>query len=101
MRIFMIFINSIFWLWLFIVPTGVLGFLAVWLYFRSSGNLPYSIIIGAIGVTLGIVLAEYVRKKYGLDHFFGRLSATPELDDFNKVEEGNDSKNLAAKSKVN
>lgn len=69
MKIFMFFINTIFWLWIFIVPATGLGFLAFWLYNKSSGNLPYSIIIVVVGIVSGIGLAEYVRRKYGLDNF--------------------------------
>jgi uncharacterized membrane protein YeaQ/YmgE (transglycosylase-associated protein family) len=76
----MFFINAIFWLWLFIVPTGILGFLALWLYLKTKNNLPYSIILGLVGIVLGVLLAEYVRKKYGLSNFFGRIIATPDID---------------------
>ena len=87
MKIFMFFINTIFWLWIFIVPTAGLGFLAFWLYNKSSGNLLYSIIIAVIGIVSGIGFAEYVRRKYGLDNFFGRLSATPDIDRGNILDE--------------
>lgn len=87
MKIFMFFINAIFWIWLFIVPAGILGFIAVWLYVKSSQNLVYSIIIGLVGVITGIILAEHVRKKYGLDNFFGRLRATPDIDGGNILDE--------------
>ena len=87
MRIFMFFINSIFWLWLFIVPAGLLGFLALWLYVKSPDNFIFSISISVAGVILGIVLAEFVRRKYGLDNFFGRLHATPDIDGENILDE--------------
>jgi len=80
MRVFMFFINGIFWLWLFVVPTGILGFAAFWLYIKNPGNIIFSIIISIIGIVSGFFLAEYVRKKYGLDNFFGRISATPDID---------------------
>jgi len=87
MKILMFFINAIYWLWLFIVPTGIFGFVAVWLYLKSSKNLPFSIIIGLIGITIGVTFAEYIRKKYGLDNFFGRLRATPDIDGGNISDE--------------
>ena len=83
----MFFINTIFWLWLFIVPTGIMGFLGFWLYEKHHDNLFYSIIITVVGIILGIVLAEHVRKKYGLDNFFGRLLATPDIDGGNILDE--------------
>ena len=79
----MFFVNLVFWLWLFVVPTGVLSLTGLWLYVKSHKNLPFSILISLLGVFLGIILAEYVRKKYGLDNFFGRLRATPDLDEEN------------------
>lgn len=87
MKLFMFFINAIFWLWFFIVPAGIMGFAGFWLYIKNPGNLPYSILITIAGVTSGIALAELVRKKYGLDSFFGRLSATPDIDGENILDE--------------
>ena len=79
----MFFINSIFWLWLFIVPTGIFSFLAFLLYEKNNNNLPYSVFLALAGFILGIILAEYVRKNYGLDNFFGRISASPDVEDRN------------------
>jgi len=57
----MFFINAFHWLWLFIVPAGIL--------------------------VSGVAFAEYVRRKYGLDNFFGRLMATPDIDGGNVMDE--------------
>lgn len=80
MKIFMFLINAFYWLWIFIIPSGILGFLSFWLYIRSADNFVYSIILSIAGIILGIILAEFVRKRYGLDNFFGRISATPDMD---------------------
>lgn len=64
-------VNAIFWLWAFILPPAIFGFLAFLWYGRSPGNLPYAIILFVIGLVLGVVLAEHIRKKHGLDIFFG------------------------------
>jgi len=93
MKVFMFFINGIFWLWVFIVPAGILAFVAYWLYLKSAGNIAYSIIIGVTGIVLGVVLAEYVRKRYGLDNFFGRLRATPDIDGRNILDDRLNTKN--------
>lgn len=69
----MFIINAIFWLWLFIVPAGILGVIAFLFYNKSATNLIYSIIIAIIGIISGVLLEEYIRKKYGLDNFFGSL----------------------------
>lgn len=89
MKVFMFFINAIFWLWCFIVPSGILGFLGLWLYLKNSHNLPFSIILGIIGIIGGFYLAELIRKKYGLDNFFGRILATPDIDGGNILDEKN------------
>jgi uncharacterized membrane protein YeaQ/YmgE (transglycosylase-associated protein family) len=98
MKVLQFFVNAIYWLWLFIVPTGILGFLAIWLYFKSSDNLVFSIIIGSIGTTLGVVFAEYIRKKYGLDNFFGRLIATPDIDGGNILDKQINNKQNSSKT---
>ena len=49
--------------------------------------MPYSILLQLAGIALGIILAELVRKKYGLDNFFGRLSATPDIDGGNILDD--------------
>ena|SRR5665647_1583788 len=87
MKVFMFFIKAFYWLWLFIVPAGILGFFAIWLYFKSSEYLPFSIILGLFGIVSGVAFAEYVRRKYGLDNFFGRLMATPDIDGGNVMDE--------------
>lgn len=83
MKFFEYFINSIFWLWAFIVPAGILTFLGYLLYARSDQNFPYAILLTGAGIVAGILVAERIRKKYGLSHFFSRLMATPELDHYN------------------
>ena len=87
MKIFMFFINTIYWLWLVIIPTGIMSFIGYWIYVKNADNKPYSILLGISGIILGIVIAEKVRKKYGLSGFFGRLSETPDVEDRNILEE--------------
>jgi len=96
MKLFMFVINSIFWLSIFIVPVSILGFIAYWLYLKSPGNLVFSITISVVAVLSGFLLAEYIRRKYGLDNFFGRVAATPDIDGGNILDE--DRKNLDGKS---
>ena len=89
MKIFMFFINAILWLWLFIVPVGIFGLLSLWLYMKSTDNLVYSIMSAAVGIGSGFVLAEHIRRKYGLNNFFSRLRATPDVDGFDPLENKN------------
>ncbi len=87
MKIFMFFINLIFWLWAFLVPAGICFIIAVLLYSKSPSNLPFSILVGVIGIVLGILIAESIRRKQGLSHFFSRIMASPELDPKDEQEE--------------
>ncbi|MDE3182808.1 MAG: hypothetical protein KGM16_05260 [Bacteroidota bacterium] len=87
MKIFMFFINAILWLSLFIIPAGILGFIGLWYFVESSKNLILSIVLWIAGGGLGIVFAEIVRRKYGLDNFFGRRLATPDIDGGNILDE--------------
>ncbi|MEO5942468.1 MAG: hypothetical protein ABIP30_15965, partial [Ferruginibacter sp.] len=87
MKVFMFFINAIQWLSIFIVPAGILGVVGLWYYVDSSTNLLLSIILWVVGVTLGIFLAEVIRRRYGLDNFFGRRLATPDIDGGNVLDE--------------
>ena len=87
MKIFMFFINLIFWMWAFIVPAGIFAFFAYFIYLKSASNRPFTIIICVIGVILGIWVAETIRKKYGLSHFFSRIMASPDLDPESKTED--------------
>ena len=81
MKLFMFFINSIFWAWLFIIPTGLLSFFGLWLYLNDESNLPWLIFLSVIGIVLGIIIAEKVRKRYGLSRFFSRLSSSDDVID--------------------
>ena len=70
MRIFFFVINTIYWLWIFLAPTIVFGLIGFFLYSSSAENLPYLIFLTIIGMALGILWAERIRKKHGLTHFF-------------------------------
>jgi len=87
MKFLMFFINALLWLQVFIVPTAIFSFGAFLLYNKSVENLPYTIFLSIIGIALGVLLAERIRKKYGLVQFFSRLIATPELYARNNLDE--------------
>jgi uncharacterized membrane protein len=89
MKVFMFFINAIYWIGLFIIPAGILGYIGLSYYVESTDNLFISIIFWVIGTGLGIFIAEFIRRKYGLDNFFGRILATPDIDGGNILDEKN------------
>lgn len=81
MKILEFFINTIYWLWIFIVPSGVLSFLGFWLYQKESKNLTLSILLSIAGIILGIYFAEKVRRKYGLSNFFSGIMSSNDISD--------------------
>jgi len=60
----------IYWLQIFVVPVIICGIIALFTY---SDNKFLSISLLILGIALGVFLAEFVRRKYGLDKFFARL----------------------------
>jgi len=74
MKIIAFLINVIYWLGLFIFPAAISCFVALWLYSNNTMGLFVSIVIGASGIILGVVIAEYVRRRYGLNNFWSGIS---------------------------
>jgi len=80
MKLFMFFVNTVYWLQLFIVPVSVFSFAAFWVYEKDHANLPYALMLVIAGILLGVFIAEKVRKKFGLSNFFGRMATTSETE---------------------
>lgn len=71
-----ILISVIFWLQAFVSPVILLGL--IWLLTGSKKLfIPFMIAGGVIG----IVFAEYIRQKIGLDIFFARIYGTNQMDE--------------------
>lgn len=47
---------------------------------RDQVSLPLIVIMGSIGLVIGVIWAERIRKKKGLIAFHGRLIGHPEID---------------------
>ena len=60
----------IYWLQIFIAPVIICGIVALFTY---SNNKFLSVSLLILGIALGAFLAEFVRRKYGLDKFFAKL----------------------------
>jgi hypothetical protein len=84
MKLMMFIVNTIYWLCLFIIPSGIIGFIALWLYTDKAISMTLSKLIAAVGIVTGILLAEYIRKHYGLVNFFSRLSSTQDVKNRNE-----------------
>lgn len=61
-------VNFIYWLQTFIAPVIILGLTGIFI-----GNKSVLIVLLITGVITGIILAEYIREKIGLEEFYGRL----------------------------
>ncbi len=76
------FVNIVFWLQAFLCPfliSGIVGF-------AITKNI--SVVALIIGGVLGVILAEYIRRKIGLDVFFARIYGPNSMDEkFNKKKE--------------
>ena len=59
-------VKFFYWLHLFVVPVLVLGLAGL-----IAGNEMLFAVLTALGIIIGIFLAEYVRRKIGLIRFFG------------------------------
>jgi TctA family transporter len=81
MKVFMFFINSIYWLWAFCVPVIICGIPGWLLYEKGSKNLLYTILFLIAGIIGGIFFAERIPKREGLSSFFSRISETPDIKD--------------------
>jgi len=55
--------------------------LIAFLIYNKTENLIVAIILILIGVINGILLAEFIRRKYGLESFFGRIYGPNEMDE--------------------
>jgi F0F1-type ATP synthase assembly protein I len=71
------------WMQVFVSPmiAGAIAGGLIYLYMgRSNTGLIYGLIALAIGICLGILLAEYVRRKIGLVEFISRRFTSADFD---------------------
>jgi len=70
MKVFNSIIQGFRWLQIFIAPVIICGIIALFTY---ESNRIIALILLVTGIILGICMAEFVRRKYGLGNFFSRL----------------------------
>jgi F0F1-type ATP synthase assembly protein I len=81
LKLFFLFINTIYWLWLCLCPVLILGLIGFWLYDKNKDNLPYFILLTLIGLGIGIAWAERVRKIKGTSRYFARILGSDDTSD--------------------
>ena len=64
-----------FWLQAFAAPVILFGLIGL-----AIGNETVFYVLLGIGILAGIIMAEYIRRKIGLDTFFARIYGPNEMD---------------------
>ena len=75
-KLFHIFVESIFWLQLFLVPVLAGGVIAVVIFISNENLLWLSIAIAAISIIVGVIYAERIRRKHGTSRYLARIMST-------------------------
>lgn len=70
------FIRFFFWLQAFAAPVILFAGIGLWI-----GSLDIIKILLIAGAVTGIILAEYIRRKIGLETFFARIYGPNEMDE--------------------
>lgn len=73
-------IEICYWLLIALSPILVCTFVNVLIYSVYSFNI-FIVIIECIGIWAGVVLVEYIRKKYGCSTFYSKLMNISDLED--------------------
>ena len=72
MKAFKWFIAMLYWLQLFAAPMILFGIVSLLVYSKTDSKI-FAIILLSVGCLIGIFLAEFIRRKYGLEKFFAKL----------------------------
>ena len=72
MKIFEWLIRMLYWLQAFAAPVIFFGFVAILVYSKTQ-NKTIAIVLLATGFLGGIFLAEFIRRRYGLEDFFAGI----------------------------
>ena len=80
MKIFVWFVRTLYWLQVFAAPVVLFGLVSL-LFYSKTENKIVEIIFLSAGFAGGIFLAEFIRRKYGLEKFFSNLYGSAEIKD--------------------
>ena len=73
MKVFNSIVQGLRWVQIFIAPVIICSIIALLTY---ENNKTIAIILLVIGIIGGVVMAELVRRKYGLETFFSGIYGT-------------------------
>jgi hypothetical protein len=87
-KIFEIITEIVGWIQIVLSPTiiGIAFGFGIYYNFPNEIGMVLGILIAVIGLIIGIIWATKKFKTTGTIHFLSRVSATPELDNFEKIE---------------
>jgi len=77
-------IEWFYWVLLLLCPFLIIGAFGLFLGMQLDYRIFYASL--PIGFVLGVLFANYVKRKYGTSNFYGRLLRMPELDKPNSNE---------------
>jgi hypothetical protein len=72
MKSFRWFITALYWLQLFAAPLVLFGVISLIVYSKNENRI-FALILLVLGFLSGIFLAEFIRRRYGLEKFFAGL----------------------------
>lgn len=81
-------VRIIYWLQAFAASLILFGLLVLWVYSKGEKYSVPAIILLAIGVVTGVMLAEYIRRRTGLETFFSGISDSRAIDEKLKEKKG-------------
>jgi len=80
MKSFEWFIRALYWLQVFAAPVVLFGVISLMVYSKTENKI-VALIFLSVGFLGGIFLAEFIRRKYGLEKFFANLLGSMEIKD--------------------
>jgi hypothetical protein len=78
MKTFEWFIRALYWLQVFAAPLLLFGVISLFVYSKTKNKI-VALIFLSVGFLGGIFLAEFIRRKYGLEKFFATLYGSSEI----------------------
>ena len=72
-KILQVIVQVLFWLQAFAAPFLLSGIIAFIIYSKNEKNEWIALLVLIIGLISGIIVAEFIRRHYGLDTFFSRI----------------------------
>jgi hypothetical protein len=78
------------WIQIVLSPTLLgIGFgFGIYYYYPNQNGMIFGITVAVVGFIIGLIWATKKFKTTGTIHFLSRISATPELDNVEKTENG-------------